>query len=105
MAVLSLSTNSTLGPTLQEHYTAQRGPISPLREAVGERPHEAHQRVFFLVRKAELSNELGVHVVGELLALACQALDRAEALRAQIDHEGEIVKVKGVPAGPSRLAP
>lgn len=32
----------------------------------------------------------------ELLTLACQALDRAEALREQIDREGEIIKVKGV---------
>jgi hypothetical protein len=31
----------------------------------------------------------------ELLAFACGALDRAESLRAQIDREGEIVKVKG----------
>src|SRR4029077_19439717 len=41
-------------------------PVSPLREAVRERLHEAHQRVFFLVRKPESSNELGVHVVGGL---------------------------------------
>jgi hypothetical protein len=33
----------------------------------------------------------------ELLALACQQLDRAEALKAQIDSEGEII--------PSRLGP
>ena len=32
----------------------------------------------------------------ELLCLICQCLDRAESLRAQIDREGEIVKVKGV---------
>ena len=33
----------------------------------------------------------------ELLTLACQALDRAEALRAQIDEDGEIQYVKNVP--------
>jgi hypothetical protein len=33
----------------------------------------------------------------ELLTLACQCLDRAEALRAQIDHDGEIQYVKNVP--------
>ena len=32
----------------------------------------------------------------ELLTLCCQALDRAEALKQQIDAEGETVKVKGV---------
>jgi hypothetical protein len=32
----------------------------------------------------------------ELLVLICQALDRAEALREQIDAEGEVQKVKGV---------
>jgi hypothetical protein len=31
----------------------------------------------------------------ELLASACAALDRAESLRAQIDREGEVLKVKG----------
>jgi hypothetical protein len=30
----------------------------------------------------------------ELLCLACQALDRAEACRAQIDRDGEMVKTK-----------
>ena len=37
-----------------------------MQEAVGERLHEAHQRVFFLVRKPEPSHELGVHVIGGL---------------------------------------
>jgi hypothetical protein len=32
----------------------------------------------------------------ELLLLTCQALDRAEALREQIDREGEVQKIKGV---------
>ena len=32
----------------------------------------------------------------ELLLLACQSLDRAEALREQIDREGEVQKIKGV---------
>jgi hypothetical protein len=32
----------------------------------------------------------------ELLCLICQALDRAESLRAQIDEEGEIIRIKGV---------
>jgi hypothetical protein len=32
----------------------------------------------------------------ELLTLACQALDRAETLREEIDREGEVQKVKGV---------
>jgi hypothetical protein len=43
-------------------------------------------------------NEYDVSDAGgrELLLLACQALDRAEALRAQIDAEGEVQKVKGV---------
>lgn len=30
----------------------------------------------------------------ELLALACQQLDRAEALREQIDQEGEVIKTR-----------
>lgn len=30
----------------------------------------------------------------ELLALACQALDRAESLRAQIDRDGEVIRSK-----------
>jgi hypothetical protein len=33
----------------------------------------------------------------ELLTLACQALDRAEALRAAIDRDGAVIKVRGVP--------
>jgi hypothetical protein len=33
---------------------------------------------------------------GNFCSLACQSLDRAEALRAQIDAEGEVQKVKGV---------
>jgi hypothetical protein len=33
----------------------------------------------------------------ELLLLACQSLDRAEALRTQIDTDGEIQYVKNVP--------
>jgi hypothetical protein len=31
----------------------------------------------------------------EMLALACQALDRAESLRAEIDDDGEIIRVRG----------
>src|SRR5262245_21835434 len=34
----------------------------------------------------------------ELLALACQALDRAESCREQIDEAGEVIMVNGVPA-------
>lgn len=30
----------------------------------------------------------------EILALACEALDRAEALRAQIDRDGPIIRTK-----------
>ena len=37
-----------------------------MQEAVGERLHETHQRVFFLVRKPESSDELRVHVIGGL---------------------------------------
>src|SRR5215510_10308423 len=33
----------------------------------------------------------------ELLALACQQLDRAEALKAQIDAEGEVVQTRNGP--------
>ena len=33
----------------------------------------------------------------ELLLQCCQALDRVESLRRQIDQEGEIIRVKGVP--------
>jgi hypothetical protein len=33
----------------------------------------------------------------ELLTLACQQLDRAEALKAQIDAEGEIVQTRNGP--------
>ena len=33
----------------------------------------------------------------ELLALACQQLDRAEALKAQIDVEGEIIQTRNGP--------
>ena len=33
----------------------------------------------------------------EMLAQACQALDRAEALRAAIDRDGEIVRTKAGP--------
>jgi hypothetical protein len=33
----------------------------------------------------------------ELLTLACLSLDRAEALREQIDEDGEVVYIKGVP--------
>jgi hypothetical protein len=38
----------------------------------------------------------------ELLTLACQALDRAESLRGQIDADGEIVRVRtGLRAHPA----
>jgi hypothetical protein len=33
----------------------------------------------------------------EMAALACAALDRAESCREQIDTDGEIVKIKGIP--------
>jgi hypothetical protein len=33
----------------------------------------------------------------ELLTLACQSLDRAEGLRAQIDEDGEVLYIKGIP--------
>jgi len=33
----------------------------------------------------------------ELLALACQQLDRAEALKAQIDAEGEVIQTRNGP--------
>jgi hypothetical protein len=57
-----------INTTLHCHDTTRRWrePVSPLREAVRERLHEAHQCVFFLVRKPESSDELGVHVVGGL---------------------------------------
>jgi hypothetical protein len=32
----------------------------------------------------------------ELLALACQALDRAERLREQIDRDGEVIRARGM---------
>lgn len=32
----------------------------------------------------------------ELLALACQALDRAERLREQIDLDGEVIRTHGM---------
>lgn len=32
----------------------------------------------------------------ELLALACQALDRAESLRKQIDQDGEVIRARGM---------
>jgi hypothetical protein len=31
----------------------------------------------------------------EMLCQACQALDRAEALRAEIDRDGEVLRVRG----------
>ena len=31
----------------------------------------------------------------EVLAQACQALDRAEALRSEIDRDGEVIRVRG----------
>jgi hypothetical protein len=34
-------------------------------------------------------------VASELLTLACQTLDRAETLRAQIDEDGEVQHYKG----------
>src|SRR5262249_61949206 len=33
----------------------------------------------------------------ELLALACQQLDRAEALKAQIDGDGEVIQTRNGP--------
>jgi hypothetical protein len=40
--------------------------------------------------------EYKIHDVGgiELLALACQSLDRAESLREQIDRDGELITTK-----------
>ena len=38
----------------------------------------------------------------ELLCQACQAADRVEALAAQIDHDGEIVRAR---TGPPRAHP
>jgi hypothetical protein len=46
-----------------------------------------------IVEQYDLSDAGGV----ELLTLACQCLERAEALRAQIDTDGEIQYVKNVP--------
>ena len=31
----------------------------------------------------------------EMLCQACQALDRAEALRSEIDRDGEVIRVRG----------
>ena len=31
----------------------------------------------------------------EMLCQACQALDRAEALRTEIDSDGEVIRVRG----------
>jgi Phage terminase, small subunit len=31
----------------------------------------------------------------EMLAQACQALDRAESLREEIDRDGEVIRVRG----------
>jgi hypothetical protein len=45
----------------------------------------------------KITGEYDVSDIGgqELLAQICEALDRAEALRDQIDAEGEVQKVKG----------
>jgi hypothetical protein len=47
----------------------------------------------WIIRDYELTDAGGM----ELLTLACECLDRAEALRAQIDSDGEIQYVKNVP--------
>jgi hypothetical protein len=46
-----------------------------------------------IVAEYDLSDAGGA----ELLTLACQALDRAEALREQIDADGEVITIRGVP--------
>ena len=40
--------------------------FSALHGSIGKRLHEAHQRIFLLVRKPEPSDELRVHVIGGL---------------------------------------
>src|SRR5215203_6206724 len=61
-------------------------PASPPRE-LGE-----HGRTLWLT----ILNEYDISDGGgrEMLALACQALDRAEACRAQIDEDGEMLRTK-----------
>jgi hypothetical protein len=41
--------------------------------------------------------EYGIADTGgtELLTLACQGLDRAEALREEIDRDGAVIRVRG----------
>jgi hypothetical protein len=46
-----------------------------------------------IVAEYDLSDAGGA----ELLTLACQSLDRAEALREIIDAEGEVITIRGVP--------
>jgi hypothetical protein len=43
-----------------------------------------------------ITSEYGVEDAGgiEMLAQACQALDRAETLRDQIDRDGEVIRTK-----------
>ena len=48
---------------------------------------------------ARINTEYSIEDAGgrELLTLACQQLDRAEALRQQIDAEGEVVQTRNGP--------
>ena len=48
---------------------------------------------------ARITSEYNIEDAGgrELLTLACQQLDRAEALRQQIDAEGEVVQTRNGP--------
>src|SRR5215813_4936790 len=48
---------------------------------------------------ARITSEYNIEDAGgrELLTLACQHLDRAEALRQQIDAEGEVVQTRNGP--------
>ena len=48
---------------------------------------------------ARINSEYSIEDAGgrELLTLACQHLDRAEALRQQIDAEGEVVQTRNGP--------
>jgi hypothetical protein len=44
-----------------------------------------------------VQSEYDIHDAGgaELLCLACEALDRVGRLREQIDHDGEVLRVRG----------
>jgi hypothetical protein len=47
-------------------YSGSPRRLLPRHEAVRERLHEAHQRVFFLVRESKLPHLLCIHVLGRL---------------------------------------